>query len=79
MAKHIVIDGPVETDDLVTLRRGATTKQLQVLGSSGSWFDAQGLSYSFDQTSLELTAYSNGAAGHTALLTGDALVVLDYT
>ena len=79
MAKHIVINGPVETDDLVTLRHGATTKQLQVLGSNGTWLDAQGLSYSFDQTSLELTAYSNGTAGHTAVLTGDALIVMDYT
>ena len=79
MAKCIVIDGPIATDDMVTLQHGATTKQLQVLGSNTSWHNAQSLSYSFDQTALELTVSDPGSTGHTAVLTGDALIVMDYS
>lgn len=79
MAKRLVIAGPLNVGDLVTLQHGTTTKKLQVLGSNGTWLDAQSLSYSFDQTSLELTVSDPVSTGHTALLTGDALVVMDYS
>lgn len=79
MAKRLVIAGPLATGDLVTLQHGTTTKQLQVLGGNGIWLDSQSLSYSFDQTYLELTISDPGSFGHTAVLTDDALVVIDYS
>lgn len=79
MAKRLVTAAPLEVGDMVTLQHGANAKQLKVLGDNGVWLDSQSLSYSFDQTYLELTVSDPGSAGHTAVLTGDALIVIDYS
>lgn len=79
MAKHIAIAGSLATDDLVTLKRGATTKQLQVLGCGGIWYDIAGLTFTFDQSDLSLSITGRDDVGHTALLSNDALILLDYT
>ena len=78
MAKRIVIDGPLVVGDMVTLKHGTNSKKLQVLGNNTLGMDAKSLSYSFNQTLLELTVTDPASEGHTALLTGDALIVMDY-
>lgn len=79
MAKRLVTTAPFEEGDMVTLQHGSITKQLRVLGGNGVWLNSQSLSYSFDQTYLELTVSDPGSVGHTAVLTGDALIVIDYS